>query len=139
MDTALQVLLSYQFLLFCLAVTAFTYITTKVVEYFFSIKGYVAKDSHIWSNLILPVLPIVLGCIGAVLAKKYPYPVEIVSISGRFAFGLVAGLLSGFIWRWVKALIGSKIIALQTNTPVNPAIAPDVGEGAAAEKAEKKE
>lgn len=112
MDTALQTLLSYQFLLFCLAISAFTYVVTVVVSYVFSVKGYIAKENHLWSDLILPILPVVLGSFGAILAKNYPYPTEITSVSGRFAFGLVAGLLAGFAWRWVKAIIGNKMTTL---------------------------
>jgi hypothetical protein len=124
MDTALQALLSYQFLLFCLAISAFTYVVTIVVNYCFHAKGYIAKESHFWSELILPILPVVLGSFGALIAKQYPYPAEITSASGRFAFGLVAGLLSGFAWRWVKAIISSKLIALATN-PVQPPVPND--------------
>ncbi len=112
MDTALQALFSYQFVLFCLAVSAFTYVVTMVVNYAFHIKGYDAKENHLWSELILPILPLILGSLGAVIAVQYPYPLEITSASGRFAFGLVAGLLSGFAWRWVKAIISSKMKSL---------------------------
>ena len=117
MDTALQALFSYQFVLFCLAISAFTYVVTMVVNYIFHVKGYIAKENHLWSELILPLLPLILGSFGAVIAKQYPYPLEITSVSGRFAFGLVAGLLSGFAWRWVKAIIGSKMRALGLTEP----------------------
>jgi len=118
MDTALQALFSYQFVLFCLAVSAFTYVVTMIVNYIFHAKGYTAKENHLWSELILPLLPLILGSLGAVIAKQYPYPLEITSASGRFAFGLVAGLLSGFAWRWIKAIISSKMKAL--GTPEQP-------------------
>lgn len=121
MDTALQALLSYQFLLFCLAVSAFTYILTVIVEYIFKVRGYVAKESHFWSELILPILPILLGSCGALIAKQYPYPEGITSASGRFAFGLVAGLLAGFVWRLVKAMITNKMAALQPQASVQQA------------------
>lgn len=120
MDNALQILLSYQFLLFCLAITAFTYVTNIIVNYIFTVKGYVAKENHLWTELILPILPIVLGCIAALVAKQYPFPAEIVSNSGRLAFGLVAGLLSGFVWRWVKSIIKSKINNLNPIKPQDP-------------------
>lgn len=134
MDTALQTLLSYQFLLFCLSISAFTYVITIVVDYCFRVKGFVAKESHLWSELILPILPVLLGSLGALIAKQYPYPPEITSASGRFAFGLVAGLLSGFAWRWVKAIISSKLIALANNPPQPP-----IDNGAAAGKVEDTE
>jgi len=91
-----------------------------VVDYIFQAKGYIAKENRLWSTLILPILPLILGSVGAVVAKQYPYPVEIVSASGRFTFGLVAGLLSGFAWRWIKAIIGSKMKTLETPAKPNP-------------------
>ena len=139
MDTALQALLSWQFILFCLALTAVTYVVRMVVDYILNSCKIDAKSCNIWVGLILPILPLTLGCLGALLAKQYPYPVEIISASGRVAFGLCAGLLSGLVWRVVKATISSKLAGLQTNPPVTPVIAPDVGEGAAAQKAQDTE
>jgi hypothetical protein len=109
MDTALQALLSYEFLLFCLAISAATYVITMVVNYIFHAKNKDSKDNHFWSELILPILPVLIGSLGALCAKQYPYPTEITSASGRLAFGLVAGLLAGLVWRWIKAIIMSKL------------------------------
>ena len=139
MDTALQALLSWQFILFCLALTSVTYVVRLVVDYILNSYKIDAKSCHLWVELILPILPLTLGCLGALLAKKYPYPVEIISASGRVAFGLCAGLLSGLVWRVVKSTIGAKLVAFAPATPVTPVIAPDVGEGAAAQKAQDTE
>ena len=126
MDNALQILLSYQFLLYCLAITALTYVITIVVNYGFSVKGYIAKQNHLWTELILPILPVVLGSAGALITTQYPFPAEITSESGRFAFGLVAGLLSGFAWRWVKSMINNKIKALNPSTEENSTSGTDI-------------
>ena len=99
MDTAFETILSYQFLLFCLAISALTYVIRLIVEYCFSVKNIVPKDNHAWNELILPILPIVLGCVSALLAKKYPFPDQITSYSGRAVFGLVAGSFSTIVWR----------------------------------------
>ena len=116
MDTALQILFSYQFLLFCLAVSATTYVITLVVEHIFQSVKIIASYNYIWKKLILPILPIVLGSVAALIAIQYPYPEGLTSASGRFAFGLVAGLLSGFAWRWIKAIIGSKMKVLGSSS-----------------------
>ena len=112
MDSALQALLSWQFVLFCVAVSAITFIVRSTVDYILNNTGHLAKDNHLWTNLILPILPIVLGPVGAFFAEQYPYPLEITSASGRIAFGLCAGLLAGLVWRWIKAVIGNKMTAL---------------------------
>ena len=109
MDTALQAILSYQFVIFCLAISAITYVVTIVATYYFNMKGYILKESHLWSNLILPLFPIILGICIALLIKQYPYPVDMTSYGSRFLFGLVAGLISTFVWRWIKALMNKKI------------------------------
>lgn len=130
MDTALQALISWQFVLFCLAVTSFTYVVRTVADYILKYKGINPKACTIWVDLFLPILPIILGSVGAVLAKQYPYPLEIHSGSGRFVFGLCAGLLSGLVWRIVKATLTAKLNGLQQ-------VAPDVGSGPSAEKSDK--
>lgn len=112
MDSALQALLSWQFVLFCIAVSAVTFMVRNIVDYILQNYNVSPKENHLWSNLILPILPVVLGTLGAFFAQQYPYPLEISSASGRLAFGLCAGLLSGFVWRWVKAAIGDKISSL---------------------------
>lgn len=138
MDNALQALLSWQFIVFCLSVVAVTYVVRTVVDYILHNRGYDPKSSHLWVELILPILPVFLGSFGAILAKQYPYPLDISSGSGRFAFGLCAGLLSGLVWRVIKSMINAKLTGLQ-NTPISAVIAPDVGDGASAEKANEPE
>jgi len=112
MDSALEALFSWQFVLFCIAVSAVTFVVRNVVDYVLQKYNMSPKENHLWANLILPILPVVLGLLGAFFAKQYPYPLEISSASGRLAFGLCAGLLAGFVWRWVKAAIGDKIASL---------------------------
>lgn len=116
MDNALNALLSWQFILFCLGLTGLTYILRTIVDYCFSLANKIAKDNHLWSNLVLPLLPVFLGAITAFIAKAYPYPLDISSASGRIFFGLCAGLLSGLVWRWIKSAIGNKLASLKTSS-----------------------
>lgn len=110
MDTMLQALLSWQFLLFCLALAAITFVVRKIVEYVLDNPSVPAsKESKFWKELALPILPVLLGCVGAVVAKQYPYPDGLTSISGRVAFGLVAGLLSGLVYRVVNSFLVGKV------------------------------
>ena len=115
MDTIiLNNILNWQLILFCLAISATTYVVRIIVNFILLKYNIVPKDCHLWENLALPILPVFIGSIGALLVKQYPYPIEISSYSGRFIFGLAAGLLSGFIWRIIKAGINSKINAFKT-------------------------
>ena len=121
MDTVIQAFLSWQFLFFCLAIGAVVFVIRQVVEYgmenWWPLKQWKAanKDAKLWRSLILPILPIALGQIGALLATHYPYPVGFSSISGRVVFGLVAGFTSGLIVRVFKSFFSDKISQFRTN------------------------
>ena len=116
MDNILQALLSWQFVLFALAIAAFTFVARKVVEFAIDSPsiptGKMTKNDRFWTELVLPILPVVLGGGGGYLAKMYPFPDGITSASARIAFGLVAGLLSGLLYRIIKGILASKLAAI---------------------------
>ena len=110
-----QTILNWQFFLFCLAISAIVFVLRKVVEYALIRWTSFAKESKLWRDVVLPVAPVFLGLLGALVAKNYPYPVGLSSSSGRLAFGLAAGLLSGFIFRMVTAFLSEKIVTTLSN------------------------
>jgi hypothetical protein len=105
MDQMLSNLFSLQFLIFCLGLAAVIFVVRKFVEFFVK----TVKVLKLWHELILPVFPVVLGGLTGLFAQMYPYPEGIGSASGRVLFGLVAGLLSGLVYRVVKSLLKAKI------------------------------
>jgi hypothetical protein len=109
MDTIFQALFSWQFLLFCLAIAAVLFIIRRIFEYLMETRHIDARNSKLWKDLILPVLPVVLGPTAAYFAKAYPYPAGLNDGSSRVAFGLVAGLLSGLVYRVLKSALGHRI------------------------------
>lgn len=117
MDTMLQALLSWQFLLFCLALAAVTFVVRKIAEYVLDNPSVPAsKSSKLWQALILPIMPVVLGSVGGYFADKYPYPEGLGMSSGRIVFGLVAGLLSGLVYRVINSFLSSKISIIEEST-----------------------
>jgi hypothetical protein len=116
MDNVLQALLSWQFVLFALAVAALTFVIRKVVEFALdnpSIPtGKLTKENRLWTGLVLPILPVVLGAVGGFLAKQYPFPAGLSNPSARIAFGLVAGMLSGLVYQVIKGTLASKLVGL---------------------------
>lgn len=106
MDTVFLAIFSWQFLIFCLGIAAITFVIRKLVEYFVlnnpSMPGN--SSSKVWKELLLPIGPVVGGALFGLIATKYPYPTGISSISARVMFGLVAGLLSGLVYRIIKAM-----------------------------------
>ena len=128
MDSMLQALLSWQFLIFCLAIAAITFVIRKIVEFILDKPSVPAsKSSVLWTDLILPILPVVLGCICGLAAKKYPYPDGLNFISGRVAFGLVAGLLSTLVYRVVNSFLLAKIAMVQQPAQPQPTVGAAVG------------
>lgn len=121
MDTILQAFLTWQFLFFCLAIGAVVFVIRQVVEYWMEngwpLKQWAAanKDSRLWRGLLLPILPILLGQVGALLAKQYPYPEGFNSTSGRVVFGLVAGFTSGLVVRLFRSFLSDKVSEFKSN------------------------
>jgi xanthosine utilization system XapX-like protein len=101
----LSQLFGWQFMLFCLGIASITFVVRSTVEHLLSN----AKEIKVWKELILPIFPVVVGAIFSLLATSYPYPEGFDSASGRTMFGLVAGLLSGLLYRVIKSLLASKI------------------------------
>jgi hypothetical protein len=112
MDSILQMLLSWQFIVFGLTIAAIIFVLRQSVEYIIlkllKLK-HTSKAYKIWSELLLPILPVLIGGLYAFLFKTYPYPNGLVSATGRVSFGLVAGLMSGLLYRVIKSLLFSKI------------------------------
>ena len=121
MDNILQVLLSWQFIIFSLSIVAVTTVFRTIIEYLLKNVQIMAKESKLWTEVILPISPVIEGLVGAILIKEYPYPEGISTIGARVGIGLVAGLLSGLLYRIVKALFNQKLVsALPAGTVVLP-------------------
>lgn len=96
MENSIQVLFSTAFILMALGINAVVYVIDLIVKWVFIKFGKEAGKNKTWKDLILPVMPVVLG---GVLGHFYEGVI----------FGLVAGFLSGLVWRVVKSFIKSKI------------------------------
>ena len=122
MDPILSLLLSWQFILFSLFVAGITFIVRKIVEYLMNSFKWAAKESKLWGDLILPILPIILGAFLGARFKHFPFPDGLSSTgAGRLVFGLVAGLLSSVIYRVINSLLGQKIVSAMSTLGNNQA------------------
>lgn len=126
MDTVFQALLSWQLLMACLAIAAATFVFRKFIEYFMETYSSFKKDAKLWTDLVLPIFPIVFGCVVAVFAKGLPFPDGITSASARFACGLVAGLLSGLVYRVFKSFLFTKVNLTPDNSDEDNALVEQV-------------
>lgn len=111
MDPILQTLLSWQFIIFGMAVAAIVFVIRKVVEYFLP-----SKDTKLWNDLLLPIIPVFLGVVLGWVFKTFPYPDGLTTTGDRIVFGLVAGLLSTLMYRVMRSLLIQKIQAVDPQT-----------------------
>jgi hypothetical protein len=121
MDPILQVLLSWQFVFFGLAVATVMYVFRLIVEYLATLAKKDLTTSNLWNHLIMPVMPIVLGVVAAILLKTFPYPGftpdahGVIARGDRIIFGLVTGSMSTIMYRTIKALFYQKIVGFAQN------------------------
>jgi hypothetical protein len=105
MDPILSVFLSWQFIMFSLGIYVITWMMRTLLEY----KFPKVITSKFYSEIILPFTPVFVGAIVAFFATQYAYPAGIGTLSGRLLFGSVSGLLSGTLFRVIKAMLKSKL------------------------------
>lgn len=96
-------LCSWQLILFSLGISAVIYIFRTMIEYILS--RWKSADSKLWNDLVLPIMPAIMGCISAAILDTYPYPENVSTMDARIVFGLVAGFFSGLVYRIVKKMI----------------------------------
>lgn len=104
MDPLMQ-FFTWQFMLFSLGIAGATFVARLVIEYY----KIDAHHKDFWKNLVLPIFPLVMGCLMGWGLKMYPYPDGLNGTSAHILFGLVAGMFSGLAYRVIKSLLTSKL------------------------------
>ena len=124
MNDLLSVFLTWNFIIFSLSIAGITFVTRKIVEYCLE-KG-TPDNVHptkatIWTELMVPILPLLLGGLGGFMISGYSYPEGIVSSSSRTGWGLVAGMFSGLLYKIIKGLLVQKLPEeIASKLPENP-------------------
>lgn len=80
---------------------------------------YLTPMSRWWNQVILYLVPVVLGAGAAAVATAYPFPAGIQSLSARLFFGTVIGFFSGYLYKVVR-----QIVARVTGVQLEGASAP---------------
>ncbi len=123
MDDILKVLFGLPFIFFCLAISAVTVVTRKIIEYILEHPRVpTSKKSKIWNELVLPIAPVIIGPVWAFFAPTYPFSATLTNAHGRVIIGLVAGLLSGLVYRVVKAFVVKDVPAIKDDEELDPEI-----------------
>jgi hypothetical protein len=101
-----QVFISKEFIFLSLGIWALTLVVRKITEFILDKPQVPAsKTSRIWTDLILPLLPVFIGLVFGIFVKKYAYPESMISTSSRIVFAVVAGMFSGLVFRVVKSVL----------------------------------
>lgn len=111
MDTSktFEIFLSWQTTLLCLGLFGIVFGIRKIIEGSFAR----VKSSKWWNEVAVPVLPLLVGLLFCLFAKKFPYPAAIQVTSVRILYGVGCGLVSGWIYARAKAF-------LKPTTPEDP-------------------
>ncbi len=88
--------------LLCLGI----YVIMYVIRTIFESSWPALKTTFLWRELALPIGPILVGALFALLASKYPWPTLVVgSLSAKILYGSVCGICSGWIYGRFRAYL----------------------------------
>jgi hypothetical protein len=100
----LQLLISWQFLILALVISA---ATTTIKDTCESI--WILADVK-WWKVTNPIMPLAIGAVFGLAFSNFPYPELIQNNTvGQVCFCLVAGEFSSFVYRFVKAAFEKEI------------------------------
>ena len=126
MDEFLSIFVTWQFLILCIGISAATFIIRTIIEFFIlnnpKLPGN--SQSRFWRDLVLVLLPLVLGIVFDFVAKSFPYPDAIVDPYSKFLICISAGLLSTTVYRVIRALLWQKVGITDPEIPVIPPLQP---------------
>jgi hypothetical protein len=99
----------------CLAIYVVTYLIRRVIEGTWSIliqqgdAKKVSVPSRVWDEIIVPILPILIGGGLSFAAKTFVWPdFAIKTKLARFLYGCICGLFSAFIYNRIRGWLKSK-------------------------------
>src|SRR5665213_1279610 len=99
---------TWNFVLFSLGIAAIMFVFRTIVEYTFP----KVKVKKFWNELLLPILPIIFGGISSILLKLYPFTTGLTSVGDHLIFGIVAGLISGLVYKVTKGMLLNKLLTV---------------------------
>lgn len=127
MDNAISEFFGWHTLVFGLACYILTFFTRRIVETEWPIlrkkadenspnMTYATTFSRWWNQVLLYIIPVFWGCLTAALAKQYPFPVGMQTLSGRLFFGVVIGFFSSFLYKIVRRTLAAKLGIADTSS-----------------------
>ncbi len=103
MDNVFVELFSVAVVVFCFGIAILVTVARTLVEYLWK----AAKTSKLWNELILPILPIVVGT-GFATVPQYPFPEMFTGVWSRMFLGMVCGFVSAHVYKIAKKWLEKK-------------------------------
>jgi hypothetical protein len=102
LNQGLEIFANWQTLLLGLAIYVMSFGLRRVVETGWS--G--AKKNKWWNEVVLPLTPVALGILLALVAKKFPWPMPVSgSFSARAMYGVACGVFCGWLYSRVRSFM----------------------------------
>lgn len=114
LNSLASTIFNVQTIYLCLAIYVVTYLIRRVIEGTWSIliqQGDAKKaslSSRIWGEVIVPILPIIIGGALSFCAKTFVWPDFAVKTKlARILYGCICGLFSAFIYNRIRGWLKS--------------------------------
>lgn len=122
MNEFLSIFITWQFLVLCIGIAAITFVLRTIIEFAVLDNPHMpgSRASSFWRDVVLVILPIILGMIFAVVGKSFPYPEVLSESYSKFLFSASAGLLSPTLYRVIRALLWKNTTGEQPMPPFQP-------------------
>lgn len=122
MNEFLSIFITWQFLVLCIGIAAVTFVIRTIIEFAILDNPHMPgnRASKFWREVVLVILPIVLGVVFAAVGKSFPYPAVISEAYSKFLFSASAGLLSPTLYRVIRALLWKNTTGEQPMPPFQP-------------------
>lgn len=111
MDQFIQTFLSWHLIIFCLSISAITFVLKKFANFAVTKIKIMKKFHDFWFQVLTPTIPVIIGGIMSYFMGSYPFPEEISTTSSRVFFGFVAGMFSGLVYKVIKSYISKKVFS----------------------------
>ena len=111
-----KAIFNFQTVYLCLAIYVLTYLSRRLFEGTWKVlvqQGEVKKGAlpaRIWTEVIVPVLPIILGGALSFAAKTFVWPDYAMKTTlARVIYGCICGLFSAFIYNRIRGWLKSGV------------------------------
>lgn len=102
LDKGLEVFMNWQTMLLGMAIYVASFGLRRVVE-----TGWAgASKNKWWNEVLLPLLPVFIGTLLALCAKKFPWPMPVSdSLSARVMYGIACGVFCGWLYSRIRSFM----------------------------------